>query len=370
MSEAHETVLEIDLGALTHNFHFLKSKLEEKTHFLAVVKAFAYGSDAVVIAKHLETLGVDYFAVAYTSEGIALRKAGVRAPILVLHPQPVHFKSLIENCLEPSLYNARILKIFVEIATNEGQKNYPVHIKFNTGLNRLGFWENDLQHIAKIIKSATAVSVRSLFSHLAASEDLNEKEFTINQIKTFKKIVANFESELGFRPMLHLLNTSGVLNYAQEAQFDMVRCGIGLYGFGNDPKFNPHFKNVMCFKTVISQIHQIEPNESVGYNRAFKAPGYMKTATIPIGHADGIHRALGNGLGYVQIQGKKAPIIGNVCMDMVMVDISNIPCKEGDQVIVFDNQVTVNDLAMKANTISYELLTALSQRIQRKVIDS
>ena len=368
MSEANETVLEIDLSAITHNYTFLNSKLDKETSFLAVVKAFAYGSDAVAVAKHLETLGVDYFAVAYTSEGVALRKAGIRKPILVLHPQPVHFKSLIENCLEPSLYNARILKIFVALATNEGQKNYPVHIKFNTGLNRLGFWENDVQYIAKIVKATTSIEVRSLFSHLAASEDLNEQKFTTNQIKDFKKIAANFESEMGYTPKLHLLNTSGVLNYAKEGQFDMVRCGIGLYGFGNDPKFNPHFKNVLSLKTVISQIHQIEPNESVGYNRAFKAPKFMKTATLPIGHADGIHRALGNGLGYVQIHGQKAPIIGNVCMDMIMVDISHIPCKEGDQVVVFNHQDTVNDLAKNANTISYELLTALSQRIKRKII--
>lgn len=368
MAPDHETILEIDLNALTHNYSFIKSKLNKDTRFLAVVKAFAYGSDAVVIAQRLEEVGVDYFAVAYTHEGIALRKAGIRTPILVLHPQPIHFKSLIENCLEPSLYNARVLNSFINTAKNEGQKNYPVHIKFNTGLNRLGFWENDVDYVAEKLKANGAIKTISLLSHLAASEDINEKEFTELQIERFKKIANSFKQEMGYAPLLHQLNTSGVLNYALEAQFDMVRCGIGLYGFGNDLKFTRQLKNVMSLKTVISQIHKIEPNESVGYNRAYKSSGFIKTATLPIGHADGIHRALGNGKGYVSIQGQKAPIIGNVCMDMIMVDITSINCKEGDQVIVFDHQSTVNDLAHKANTISYELLTALSQRIKRKII--
>ena len=194
---------------------------------------------------------------------------------------------------------------------------------------------------------------------------MNEKEFTINQIDTFKKIAAEFQEKTGHKPMLHQLNTSGILNYAKEAQLDMVRCGIGLYGFGNEERFTSQLKNVFNLKSVISQIHTIEPNESVGYNRAFKASGYIKTATIPIGHADGVHRALGNGKGFVSINGKRAAIVGNVCMDMIMVNITNIDCKEGDEVIVFDSQETINELAKNANTISYELLTAISQRVKR-----
>ncbi|NNC70629.1 MAG: alanine racemase [Flavobacteriaceae bacterium] len=367
MSQAQETILEIDLKALEHNYNFLKSKLKASTKFLAVVKAFGYGSDAVLIAKTLERLNVDYFAVAYTREGVALRDAGIKTPILVLHPQPINFEQIIEKCLEPSLYNARVLEAFMSIAQENKQKDYPIHIKFNTGLNRLGFWENDVDYIIDKLKDSRSVKVTSIFSHLAASEDLNEKEFTTTQIHKFKKIADRFEQKIGYQPLLHQLNTSGVLNYAELAQFDMVRCGIGLYGFGNDKNYTPQLKNVLNLKSVISQIHRVEPYESVGYNRAFKADGNLKTATIPIGHADGIHRALGNGKGFVKISGEKAAIIGNVCMDMIMVNITDIDCKEGDEVIIFDSQQTINELAHHANTISYEILTAISRRIKRVV---
>ncbi|MDJ0644828.1 MAG: alanine racemase [Flavobacteriaceae bacterium] len=367
MPQAQETVLEIDLKALEYNYQLLRSKLKPTTKFMAVVKAFGYGSDAILVAKHLEKLGVEYFAVAYAKEGIALRDAGIKTPILVLHPQPVNFKRIIQHCLEPSLYNARVLKAFIAVAEAEEQKEYTVHIKFNTGLNRLGFWENDVDFIVGKLKSTSSIKAASIFSHLAASEDLNEKEFTKNQINNFRKIALEFEQKIGYKPMLHQLNTSGVLNYSEEAQYDMVRCGIGLYGFGNDEFFTSQLKNVFNLKSVISQIHMIEPNESVGYNRAFRAPHFMKTATIPIGHADGIHRALGNQKGAVAIKGKKAPMIGNICMDMIMVDITKIDCKEGDEVIIFDTQEAINDLAKSANTISYEVLTAISQRVNRIV---
>ena len=367
MPKAQETVLEIDLSALEHNFKLLRSKLATETKFLAVVKAFGYGGDAVVVAQFLESLGVDYFAVAYAKEGVALRDAGVKTPILVLHPQPVNFKEIIARCLEPSLYSARILNAFLNTAESEGQKNYPIHIKFNTGLNRLGFWENDVDYIVNSLEKSSALKVKSIFSHLAASEDFNEQEFTLSQIENFKKIASEFQQKSGQDPMLHQVNTSGILNYHREAQFDMVRCGIGLYGFGNDPQFTSQLKNVFSLKSVISQIHMIEPNESVGYNRAFKAEHYMKTATLPIGHADGIHRALGNKKGFVSIGKKKAPIIGNVCMDMIMIDITEIDCHEGDEVVIFDSQDSINTLAKNANTISYELLTAISQRVKRIV---
>ncbi len=367
MSKTQETILEIDVSALKHNFEFIKSKLHAKTKVLAVVKAFAYGTDATIVANYLEQLNVDYFAVAYTHEGVNLRNAGVKTPILVLHPQIVNFESIIDYNLEPNLYNARVLTAFIAFAQERKKVSYPIHIKFNTGLNRLGFWENDVDYIVEKLQKTTALQVVSLFSHLAASEDLNETNFTQDQITSFTKIARDFERNIGYKPILHQLNTSGILNYADQAQFDMVRVGIGLYGFANDMKITKQLKNVMALKSIVSQIHRIEPNESVGYNRAFKASGFMKTATIPIGHADGIHRALGNGKGYVTINGEKALIIGNVCMDMIMVNITNIDCEEGDEVIIFDHQKTVNDLAKNANTISYELLTAISQRVKRIV---
>jgi len=364
MPKAQETVLEIDLKALEHNFKYLKSKLQRNTKFLAVVKAFAYGSDAVEIAKHLESLDADYFAVAYVKEGVELRKAGIKTPILVLHPQTVNFKTLIENCLEPSLYSAKILNEFITVASQENQKDYPVHIKFNTGLNRLGFWENDVDYIASKLQETKAIKVKSIFSHLAASEDLNEKTFTKNQIKKFQLVADNFINAVGYKPMLHICNTSGILNYP-EAHFDMVRSGIGLYGFSNLKDENKNFKPIGSLKTIISQIHQIEKGESVGYNRAFVSDGFFKTATLPIGHADGIGRQYGNGKGFVTIQGKKAPIIGNVCMDMIMVNVTDIDCNEGDEVIVFGETNTAESLAETAKTISYELITAVSQRVKR-----
>jgi len=343
MPRAQETILEIDLTALAYNYNFLRSKLRigPQTKFLAVVKSFGYGSDAVLIANHLEKLKVDYFAVAYTREGITLREAG--------------------------LYNKRILDAFIAVSKTKKQIEYPVHIKFNTGLNRLGFSESNINYIVEKIQESSQVKVKSLFSHLAASEDLDEKVFTLNQIGLFKKIITIFEQKIGYKTIQHQLNTSGILNYAKEAQFDMVRAGIGLYGFANDPNITAQLKNVMSLKSIISQIHSIKKGETVGYNRAHTAQNFIKTATIPIGHADGIHRALGNGKGYVTIHGKKAPIIGNVCMDMIMVNITGIECMEGDEVIIFNSQKTINELAKKSNTISYEILTAISQRVKRFV---
>ncbi|WP_396602512.1 alanine racemase [Algibacter sp. R77976] len=368
MPKAQETVLEINLKALKHNFEYLKSRLQPNTKFLAVVKAFAYGSDACEIANYLQSLNADYFAVAYINEGIALRHAGVTKPILVLHPQSVNFKQLIEHCLEPSIYNSKILKEFINSASAEKQTNYPIHIKFNTGLNRLGFSGHDVDSIANELKATETVKVTSVFSHLAASEDLEEKRFSLNQIETFNNIAENFTKQIGYKPMRHMCNTSGILNYP-EAHFDMVRCGIGLYGFGNSEKENQHLKPISTLKTVISQIHTIKQGESVGYNRAFKSDALLKTATLPIGHADGIGRQYGNGNGFVTINGEKAPIVGNVCMDMVMVNVTNIDCKEGDEVIIFGENPTAENLAASVQTISYELLTSVSQRVKRIFID-
>ncbi|MDB2463052.1 alanine racemase [Algibacter sp.] len=367
MLKAQETVLEIDLKALKHNFDYLKSKLQPNTKFLAVVKAFAYGSDSCEIANYLQNLNADYFAVAYINEGIAIRRAGITKPILVLHPQPINFKALLDYNLEPSLYNTKILNEFIVFASAEKQIGYPIHIKFNTGLNRLGFSELEVNNIVSTLKESEAIKVKSIFSHLAASEDLNEKEFSLNQINTFKIIAEHFITQIGYQPIMHMCNTSGILNYP-EAHFDMVRSGIGLYGFGNSEKENKHLKPIGTLKTIISQIHTINKGDSVGYNRAYKSNDVLKTATLPVGHADGIGRPYGNGKGFVTINGQKASIIGNVCMDMIMVNITNIECHEGDEVIIFgnhQNHPTAETLANTANTISYELITSISQRVKR-----
>ncbi|MEM9077201.1 MAG: alanine racemase [Bacteroidota bacterium] len=364
MDKIGETVLEIDLDALAHNFQYLKSKLLPNTKFMAVVKAFAYGSDMVAIAKKMESLGIDYFAVAYVKEGCLLRESGITPPILVLHPQPVNFEALIQHNLEPSLYSPKILRQFLSTAEEKGLEQYPVHIKFNTGLNRLGFWESDVNYISKQLENRNELKVTAILSHLAASEDSNEKEFSKNQIETFKKISADLCEKLGYRPFRHMLNTSGIINYP-DAQFEMVRSGIGLYGYGNSVLEDENLKPVAQLKTIISQIHKIEPGETVGYNRAFHSDGYRITATLPLGHADGIARQYGNEAAYVIVNDKKAPIIGNVCMDMIMIDVTGIDCKEGDEVLVFGKANSAETFASSAQTISYEILTAISQRVKR-----
>jgi alanine racemase len=368
MPKAHETILEINLTALKHNYEYISSKINIGSKLMAVVKAFGYGSDAGVIAKYLQELNIDYFAVAYVNEGVTLRNAGITKPILVLHPQPVNFSPLIKHCLEPSLYNAKVLNDFIKVSLDENQSDYPVHIKFNTGLNRLGFSENDIDSVVSKLKETKALKVKSIFSHLAASEDINEKVFTINQIDTFKKISEKFIKTIGYNPMLHICNTSGILNYP-EAHFDMVRCGIGLYGFENSPLDNQNLKPIATLKSVISQIHRVEKGETVGYNRAYKCSSFQKTATIPIGHADGIGRQYGNGKGFVTINEQRAPIVGNVCMDMIMVDVTHIDCEEGSEVIIFGEQTTAESLAMTTNSISYEIITAISQRVKRVILN-
>ncbi len=363
----HVTVLEIDKNAVLHNLNFFKNRLKPETKVCAVVKAISYGSDAVEIAKIIEN-HIDYFAVAYTDEGIELRNAGIKTPILVLYPQIQNIKLITEYFLEPSLYNYDILDAFFNY-TNEYQiVNYPIHIKFNTGLNRLGFSKDDIPTlISKIKASNNSKNITSIFSHLGASEDHNEIDFTRRQINTFKNIISDFTEALGYKPLIHTLNTSGVINYA-DAQFDMVRIGIGLYGFGNEDNITKQLKNTHNLTSTICQIHKVKTGESVGYNKGFIADKDTLVAVVPIGHADGIPRCLGHHKGSIIINDKTASIIGNVCMDIILVDVTNINCKVGDKVIIFNHQDHINNLAEKSNTISYEILTGISRRIKRIVI--
>ena len=359
----HVTFLEINGNALLHNLNYFKQKLRPETKILAVVKAFGYGSDGVQVAKFLGDK-VDYFAVAYTAEGIALRKANIQKPILVLHPQVPNLQSIIDFKLEPNLYSFKIFNAFLDLTDKNSLQNYPIQIKFNTGLNRLGFCHTDTPKIINSLKGTTLVKVQYLFSHLAASEDKEEEKFTTTQIDDFTKIGEQFYNNLGYKPMLHILNTSGVVNYP-KAQFNMVRIGIGLYGFGNTKKETALLKNTHNLKSIISQIHTIEKGETVGYNRAFTANKQSKTATIPIGHADGLSRKLGNKKGFVLINNKKAPIVGNVCMDMIMVDVTEIDCTEGQEVIIFNTQEMIQHIADVSETICYETLTGISHRITK-----
>ena len=361
----HVTILEINANAVLHNLQYFKQKLQPETKILAVVKAFGYGSDAVEVAKIVQE-EVDYFAVAYASEGIELRDAGIKTPILVLHPQIQNIEAIVKYRLEPNLYNFQIFDAFLKFADEAPLMNYPIHIKFNTGLNRLGFWHTDIPTILAGLKESNNVKVQSLFSHLAASEDPREQEFTVGQINNFAYIIQEMYKHMGYEPMVHVLNTSGVVNYP-KAQFDMVRIGIGLYGFANDQEETAKLLNTHTLKSIISQINVIQPGETVGYNRAFVASRVTKSATIPVGHADGISRKLGNKEGFVIINGKPAQIIGNVCMDMLMVDVTDIECSVTDEVILFNHQQQIEFMAHKSDTIPYEILTGLSQRIKRLV---
>ncbi len=365
MNPSPTTYLEIHTEAIRHNYRKIRSLTGSGTRLMAVVKAFAYGHDDIAVARVLEAEKTGYFAVAYLDEGIRLRKAGIRTPILVLHPQLEPPGLYAEYRLEPNIYNRRTLNTFAEFLSGE-HISLPIHIKFNTGLNRLGFSAEETGEIFEII-NRHRLHIASVFSHLAASEDPAERAFSLGQIKQYLDIVRRIRRVYD-RPFIrHICNTSGVFHYP-EAHFDMVRVGIGLYGYANRPEWTKELKIAGILKSKISQIHRLKAGEPVGYNRAYIADKPIRTATIPIGHADGIPRSWGNGKGYVRIAGRKAPILGNVCMDMIMVEVTGIECNEGDEVVVFDRQETVEDLARRTHTISYEIITGITRRVKRVII--
>ena len=360
-----KTVLEIDLKALEYNFNVISSKLKPKTKFMAVVKANGYGSNGIEIAKKLASLNVDYFAVAFASEGVALRKSGITTPILVLLPQVESLTKIIKYDLEPSLYSFYFLDNFLEYLSSNDIKKYPCHLKINTGLNRVGFKEEDVEEAITKIKNCNRIKLLTLYSHLAATEDIQEIEFTISQIRLFKKISSYIKLKLAYNPILHMSNTSGIFNYP-ECEFDMVRSGIGLYGYNNH--LNQELIPICTLKSVVSQIIEAKKGDSIGYNRAFICKKNIRVGVVPLGHADGISRSFSR-KAHVMINSKPAQVIGNICMDVFMVDLEEINVKEGDEVIIFDKEKTVEDFAKNVGTISYEILTNLSQRIERKIIN-
>jgi Alr-MurF fusion protein len=362
--KTHETVLEINLNAVSHNLNFYKSKLNPKTKLMVMVKAFGYGNGGFEIAKLLEHHKVDYLGVAFSDEGIALKNAGINIPIMVLNPESTSFEAIINFKLEPEIYSIKGLKSFIKTAELKKITHYPIHIKLDTGMHRLGFQENDIPELIELLSNNEFVKVKSILSHMATSDSPEHKEFSIAQIQLFDKLSSKLKSALKINPIRHILNTSGISNFP-EAQFDMVRLGIGLYGISNDDEEQKYLENVGTLKSIISQIRTIQEGESVGYGRRFMAKKETKIATIPIGYADGISRHLGNGKGYVVINNKKAPIIGSVCMDMLMVDVTDIDCKEGNTVIVFGEQPTIKEIAKLLDTIPYEILTSISQRVKR-----
>ena len=362
--KTHETVLEINLNAISHNLNFYKSKLAQETKMMVMVKAFGYGNGGFEIAKLLEHHKVDYLGVAFADEGISLKSAGITVPIMVLNPETTSFSAIIQHHLEPEIYSIKGLKAFLKIAEQKKLKHFPIHIKIDTGMHRLGFEAENLSELIQIVKGNETIQIKSILSHMATSDDLKHDAFSKSQIALFEKLSSQLQNELNIKPIRHILNTSGIANYP-EAQYDMVRLGIGLYGISNDEEEQKELENVGTLKSVISQIRTINTGESVGYGRRFVAEKTTKIATIPIGYADGISRSWGQGVGYVLINNKPAEIIGSICMDMLMVDITHIDCKEGNAVIIFGENPTVNFMAKQLNTISYEILTSISQRVKR-----
>lgn len=362
--KTHETVLEINLNAIAHNLNFYRSKLREQTKLMVMVKAFGYGNGGFEIAKLLEHHKADYLGVAFADEGIALKTAGITLPIMVMNPESTSFQAIIQNGLEPEIYSLKGLNAFLKIAEQKKLEHYPIHLKLDTGMHRLGFQEPQLEELIFTLKSHPQVKVKSILSHMATSDDLAHKDFALEQISQFEYLSSQIIKALRIDPIRHILNTSGIEHFPQ-AQYDMVRLGIGLYGISNDEHEQKFLENVGTLKSIISQLRSIPVGDSVGYGRRFVAERPTKVATIPIGYADGISRHWGNQNGFITIHGQRAPIIGSVCMDMLMADATDIKCKEGDPVVIFGENPSVNYMAKKLQTIPYEILTSISQRVKR-----
>lgn len=362
--QVHQTVMEVNLNAMLNNLKWYQQKLRKGTKLMAMVKAFSYGSGSFEIANLLQFHGVDYLTVAYTDEGVALRRAGIHLPIMVMNVAPTGFDALVEHHLEPVLYSASLFQSFDAYIRREGIPQYPVHLELETGMHRLGFAESELPLLLELVRH-TPCKVQSVFSHFVASEDPAQDAFTRLQAERFIRMTAALQDQIPYRFLRHIENTSGI-NRHPDWQFDMVRLGIGLYGIDTSMESESPLEEVSTLITTIAQIKQVDEGETVGYNRR----GVMKrkgtTATIRIGYADGYPRSLGNGAGHLLVKGKLVPTIGSICMDMTMIDITDVPeCREGDPVIVFGKGLSVSQVAAWAGTIPYEILTGISQRVKR-----
>jgi Alr-MurF fusion protein len=361
--KTHKTVLEVNLNALSHNLLIFKKLLEPSVKIMVMVKASAYGNGSHEVGRLLEYHKTDYLAVAYADEGIDLRKAGIKLPMMVLNPEPASFEAMARYDLEPEIYSLRLLKQFIGFADkNETQK---IHLKFDTGMHRLGFSPSDLPELMCILKNNPQIQVQSAFSHLAASENPQFDAFTQSQFKQFTEMYETLTKDWGVKPLRHILNSSGIVRFP-EAHLDMVRLGIGLYGIDGSETIQKKLQCVQTLKATISQIKIIPAGDTIGYSRRGVAVNSMRIATISIGYADGLLRGAGNSKFAVWLHGKRAFIVGGVCMDMCMLDITQIPeAKEGDEVEIFGANVSVNELAKVLDTIPYEVFTNVSERVKR-----
>lgn len=360
--KVHETTLEINLNALVDNLNYYRNKLKPDTKIVCMVKASAYGAGSYEIAKTLEDQRVNYLAVAVADEGSELRKAGITSSIIIMNPEQTAFKTLFDYKLEPEVYSFHLLEELIKAAEREGITNFPIHIKIDTGMHRLGFAPAEIPRLVERLHKQTSVIPRSVFSHLVGSDTERLDTFTRRQIEVFEAAAAQLQEGFSFKIIRHICNTAGIQRYP-GAQFEMVRLGIGLYGV--DPFTNEMLHNISTLRSTILQIHDVPKEETVGYGRKGILERDSRIAAVPIGYADGLNRHLGNGRGYCLVNGKKAPYVGNICMDVCMIDVTDIDCREGDKVIIFGDDLPVTVLSDLLDTIPYEVLTSVSNRVKR-----
>ena len=365
-TRSNDSVLEINLQNLIENINVYRTLLQPTTKLMCMVKANSYGTGSFEVANTLQNNGVDFLGVAIADEGKELREAGITVPIIVMNPEQSSYSTVIDYQLEPEIYSLRVLKLFIQkLQEKQISSPYPIHLKMETGMNRLGFHEDDFDELIAILKDNSQIDVRSIFTHLATADMPEEKDYVNYQLNRFDNSYDAIAKALNIRPIKHALNSPGIVAYGNH-QYDMVRLGIGMYGYSEYTDFmEKYLKPVIRFKTVISQISELEKGETVSYGRRFTAERPTKIATLPVGYADGIRRTLGYGKGKVGINGELATITGTICMDMMMVDVTDITCKEGDEVTIFGDSPTLADVTEWLGTIPYEVLTSVSQRIKR-----
>ena len=359
--QSHNTLLEVDLDAMVHNLNYFRSLIPERTMIAVMVKAFSYGSGAGEIASLLQYQGVNYLMVAYVDEGVELRAAGITMPIAVMNPEPEAFDNMIEFNLEPEIYSLDLLKAFDEALAKHGIEKYPVHLKLNTGMNRSGLDAEELPDLVRFFETKRKVVLRSMFSHLAGSDEAKHDEYTLTQINRFIQMTGEVQSHFSYHIVRHILNSAGIERFPQYA-FDMVRLGIGLHGISAAGAL---LQPVSSFKTYIAVIREVKADQTVGYGRKGGLSRDSRIAVIPVGYADGLDRHLSCGVGEVLIRGKRAAITGNICMDACMVDVTGLDVQVGDEVEIFGKHIPVTELSDKLGTIPYEILTSVSHRVRR-----
>lgn len=366
--KGHKTRIYIDLKALRKNILAHKQLLPKETKIMAMVKAAGYGSGLQKMVQFVDSFGVDYFGVAYVDEGVEIRNSGIKKPIMVMNAENGNFEACIQHQLEPAIYDFQQLDEFISECIYQGVENFPIHLKIDTGMNRLGFSISELDKVLEIIQSQPEVKIQSVYSHLADADNRRDKRFTEHQLQKFSGVVKKIHDELPYSVDSHILNSSGIANYS-ETHFSMVRIGIGMYGICSNPELKRKLQPVLSWFSSISQIRSISAGQSVGYNRTFISSVEMKIATIPVGYADGFKRSLSNGKGYVVIKGKKCPTIGRVCMDMIMVDVTGMNVHVGEDVEIIGKTITLEKMAELQETIPYEIMTSISGRVHRMYIE-